>query len=351
MRVDEHTFHLDESPVYYRSADASGMPKLYLHGIPTSSDDWVEFLARTGGVAPDLIGFGRSGKGGQLDYSLRGLANFVERFLRHVRLDEIEIVGHDWGAAVALVLCGRQPTQLRRLVLINPPPLLDLARWPLVLRLWRTPGVGELLMGATTKGLLARALRRGSGRGDAWSEERIAAVWRQFDQGTQRAILRLVRSAGDDGIGGGSRPAGTGAGGITRFAGATDAAVGADAVMAAQTDAATAPLTDTAQDPPAEMATDTATGVPAATTAKGATDGPAEKGSDALAEAPAATRSGTPPVTIVWGENDPWYPPAVADDYAARLPGATVERIAGAGHWPWMDRPEVVDCVAALLEG
>ena len=37
-------------------------------------------------------------------------------------------------------------------------------------------------------------------------------VWDQFDQGTQRAILRLVRSAGDDVLGGGgSRTAGEGA--------------------------------------------------------------------------------------------------------------------------------------------
>jgi pimeloyl-ACP methyl ester carboxylesterase len=54
---------------------------------------------------------------------------------------------------------------------------------------------------------------------------------------------------------------------------------------------------------------------------------------------------------VLWGEADPWYPPAVADAYAVRLPGATVERIAGAGHWPWLDQPEVVDRVASLLEG
>jgi pimeloyl-ACP methyl ester carboxylesterase len=41
----------------------------------------------------------------------------------------------------------------------------------------------------------------------------------------------------------------------------------------------------------------------------------------------------------------------VPDAYAARLPGASVERIAGAGHWPWLDRPEVVDHAASLLEG
>lgn len=278
MRVDEHTISLDNSPVYYRSADRSGMPTLYLHGIPTSSDDWLELLARTGGIAPDLIGFGRSGKGGHLDYSPAGLAGFVERFLEHLGVHEVQVVGHDWGAAVALTFADRNPGRVRRLVLCNPPPA-SRDDWPRILNWWRARGWGELVMGSIPKWLLARELRRGSVRADAWPAARVAAVWDQFDQGTQRAILRLVRSAGDDVIGSsGSRPLDVGAG----------SAVGG---------------------------------------------------------------GGTVETLILWGEQDPWYPPAVADEYAGRLPGATVERIAGAGHWPWLDRPEVVDRVASLLEG
>jgi pimeloyl-ACP methyl ester carboxylesterase len=61
VRVDEHTIEVAGAPVFYRSApNPAGAPPLYLHGVPTSSDDWVTLLARTGGVAPDLIGFGRS---------------------------------------------------------------------------------------------------------------------------------------------------------------------------------------------------------------------------------------------------------------------------------------------------
>ena len=47
-------------------------------------------------------------------------------------------------------------------------------------------------MGSTDAWLLARTLRQGSVRDDAWPEARIETVWDQFDQGTQRAILRLV---------------------------------------------------------------------------------------------------------------------------------------------------------------
>jgi pimeloyl-ACP methyl ester carboxylesterase len=51
--------------------------------------------------------------------------------------------------------------------------------------------LGELLMGATTRGMLRRILEQGG----PWPESRIESVWEQFDQGTQRAILRLYRDA------------------------------------------------------------------------------------------------------------------------------------------------------------
>ena len=277
MRVDEHTINLDESPVFYRRADAPGVPVLYLHGIPTSSDDWLGFLARSGGIAPDLIGFGRSGKGGHLDYSVEGLTGFLERFLAELHVDAVKLVAHDWGVAIGLTLAGRHPERIERIVLLNAPPLFDGFAWPRLVKWWRSPLIGEGLMGSFTRGMLARTLRRGCVRPDAWTDERIATVWDQFDQGTQRAILRLVRSAGDNNFGGSGAPQGT-----------------------------------------------------------GAPDGP-----------PGTSK---PPALVVWGDRDPWYPRALADAYAAHVPGARIERLSDAGHWPWMDRADVVERVATFLE-
>jgi pimeloyl-ACP methyl ester carboxylesterase len=266
VRVDEHTISLDESPVFYRSsADTPDVPVLYLHGIPTSSDDWVGFLARTGGIAPDLVGFGRSGKGGHLDYSVPGLTGFVERLLAELGVDTVKLVAHDWGAAIGLALAHRHPERVQRLVVLNAPPLFEGFEWPRLARWLRTPLIGEGVMGSFTRGMLARTLRSASVRDDAWPDARLEAVWDQFDQGTQRAVLRLVRSA--------------------------NAANGA---------------------------------LPTLTPA--------------------------PPALIIWGERDPWYPPALADAYAARLPGANVERLQDAGHWPWLDRDDLVERVAAFLE-
>jgi pimeloyl-ACP methyl ester carboxylesterase len=267
VHVDEHTIELGEGPVFYHSSPYEGDPVLYLHGAPTSSIDWIPFLERTGGLAPDLPGFGRSGKSGHLDYSIAGHADFLERFLARLDIGRVKLVAHDWGAASGLVLAQRNPDRLERLVLCDATPLLDGFEWHRLARTWRRPGLGELTMGVTTRWILTRMLRSGSVQPDAWSDARLKTVWDQFDHGTQRAILRLYRD-GDP-----SRLAAAGAG-------------------LEQLDMAT---------------------------------------------------------LIVWGERDPWLEPELARRYAARLPTAKVEVIEQAGHWPWLDRPEVIEGVAAFL--
>jgi pimeloyl-ACP methyl ester carboxylesterase len=190
VRVDEHTVELDGNLVFYRRATADTPEPVYLHGIPTSSDVWEPLLERTAGLAPDLIGFGRSSKAGHLDYTLAGLAGYVAQLLAHENIERPILVGHDWGALVALELARRIPTH--GLFLIAPPQLESR-----LAKAWRTPVLGELLMGAISKRMLARHLRGASAEPQtAWPQPRIDQLWDQFDQGTQRAILRLHRATG-----------------------------------------------------------------------------------------------------------------------------------------------------------
>ena len=55
------------------------------------------------------------------------------------------------------------------------------------------------------------------------------------------------------------------------------------------------------------------------------------------------------PALVVWGAHDPYIPSCFADAYAARLPGARVEHVEDAGHWPWLDRPDVIERLATFL--
>jgi pimeloyl-ACP methyl ester carboxylesterase len=219
-------------------------------------------------VAPDLIGFGRSGKGGHLDYSPEAIATFVERLLAELGIGRVKLIGHGWGGAIGLLFALRDPTRVERIVLIDAVPLLDGFEWHRPARLWRNRLVGELVMGSTSRRQLARQLRKGAVRPDAWSGARLNVVWEQFDQGTQRALIRLHRAADEP----------------------------------------------------------------------------------RLAELGSGLGSLEAPALVIWGERDPWFGPEFADAYAAALPHAVVERIPDAGHWPWLDRPQVVDRVAEFVE-
>ena len=276
MQVDEHTTTIDDVPVFYRSGEVGtaavypevGTDAVYLHEALTSSDDWLPFLERTGGLAPDLIGFGRSGKGGHLDYSPEAMATFVERLLAELAIGRIKLIGHGWGGAIGLLVALRDPARVERLVLIDAVPLLGGFEWHGPARLWRIPLVGELVMGSISRRQLARHIRKGTVRPGAWTSARLNIVWEQFDQGTQRALIRLHRAADE-------------------------------------------PL---------------------------------------MAELGSALGSLQAPALVIWGERDPWFAPEFADAYGAALPHAVVERIPDAGHWPWLDRPEVVERVAEFVE-
>ncbi len=267
MHVDEHTIEIAGAPVFYRRAGADDTPVVYLHSVPTSSDDWVGALERSGGLAPDLLGFGRSGKGGHLEYSLPAYVEFLTRFLDAVQVARPVLVGHGWGAAIAVAFAQRYPGRARRLVLVDAVPLLEGFTWPKPVRRVLRPGLGEVWMGAINQRRLARLLRSGAASPSAWSDERVAAIWSQFDQGTQRAFLRLHRSIDPAGL----------------------AAAGSE-----------------------------------------------------LAQL-------TPPILVVWGDADPWLDPAFAAVYAERLPGAELDLVTGAGHWPWLDQPAVLERISAFV--
>lgn len=197
--MSDHSEELDGLPVFWRSAPvAAGVSQtatpLYLHGVPTSSDDWLDFLQRTGGLAPDLPGFGRSGKPGSRRYTIDEYEGFLERFLEELDVERVSLVMHDWGV-VGLAFAQRHPERVERLVLINAVPFIPGYEWHRMARIWRTPLLGELAMGITYRRTLRQASKETNVTPGPMSEAWLDSVLDHFDQGTQRAILRLFRSA------------------------------------------------------------------------------------------------------------------------------------------------------------
>ena len=258
-------------PIMWREAEpprgGGHAPVLCLHGNPTDGDDFRSLLGRTGGLAPDLPGFGGSAKPASFDYSIDGYADFLAAFVDHLGLERLSLVVHDWGG-VGLALAQRRPQSIERLVIINSVPLLPGYGWHRWARIWRTPLLGELAMGFTTRFALRRALRQAFVTRGPHVDALAERAWSHFDHGTQRAALKLYRSA-----------------------------------------------------PP-----------------------------EVLERAGARLGDLEAPALIVWGERDPYITTDFAHAYAKALGApARVRMVADAGHWPWIDRPELVDEIASFV--
>jgi pimeloyl-ACP methyl ester carboxylesterase len=101
-----------------------GTPLLCLHPSPLSGYAFRRFLAVAGVgrsvFAPDLPGFGDSdppppGAG------VAGHAAAIGDFLDAMRLRQLDVLGHRFGALVAAELAALRPAQVRRIVLVSPP--------------------------------------------------------------------------------------------------------------------------------------------------------------------------------------------------------------------------------------
>jgi pimeloyl-ACP methyl ester carboxylesterase len=70
---------------------------------------------------------------------------------------------------------------------------------------------------------------------------------------------------------------------------------------------------------------------------------------DVLATAGARLGELQMPTLVVWGTRDPYIPAHFAHDYSHTLAHAKLMEVPDAGHWPWIDRPELIDRVVDFL--
>ena len=147
------TIDLLDSTLYYEDA-GSGTPLVFLHGNPTSSYLWrrvLPLLSESGRrLAPDLIGMGHSGKP-DLAYSFADHARYLDAWFDALGLDDVVLVGIDWGGALAFDWAARHPGRVRGIAfmetIVRP---MTWAEYPAGARsrfeAFRTPGVGETMV-------------------------------------------------------------------------------------------------------------------------------------------------------------------------------------------------------------
>ncbi|WP_214108532.1 haloalkane dehalogenase [Acrocarpospora catenulata] len=104
-----------DSTMYYEDT-GSGTPVVFLHGNPNSSYLWRNVLPTIDKsvrpLAPDLIGMGRSGKP-DLPYRFADHARYLDAWFDRLELEQVVLVGHDWGGALAFDWAARHPGRTR----------------------------------------------------------------------------------------------------------------------------------------------------------------------------------------------------------------------------------------------
>ncbi|HLJ85752.1 MAG TPA: haloalkane dehalogenase [Candidatus Angelobacter sp.] len=144
------------STMSYLQAGTEGPNVLFLHGNPTSSYIWRDIIPHVEPqakcFAPDLIGFGRSGKP-DIDYRFADQVRYLDAFLETIGLNKMVIVAQDWGTALAFHYAARFPEKILGLAFmefIHPMPNWDnFHQRPEARELFkafRTPGMGEKMI-------------------------------------------------------------------------------------------------------------------------------------------------------------------------------------------------------------
>ena len=142
---------LGSSMAYREAGNLEAPVVLFLHGNPTSLYVWRNVLPHVAPVAhciaPDLIGFGQSGKP-DIEYRVADHVRYLDAFLDHAGISSAFVVAQDWGTALAFLLATRRPEFIRGLVFmefIRPLPSWDgfVPGAAETFQKFRTPGVGE----------------------------------------------------------------------------------------------------------------------------------------------------------------------------------------------------------------
>jgi pimeloyl-ACP methyl ester carboxylesterase len=191
---------------------------LLLHGWPQDNRLWREVIDRLAPhyrlLAPDLRGFGRTEAPGH-GYDGETFARDQVALLNALDIEQVKVIGHDWGGWTAMILGLNHPERVRGMVVINAPHPWPRLQLSLLGELWRswyavalaTPILGEELLRRTdfAKGILRRASPPGTftpaeldGYADSFREPARAKAMSALYRYYHTAFLNVFRGGWRD---------------------------------------------------------------------------------------------------------------------------------------------------------
>jgi pimeloyl-ACP methyl ester carboxylesterase len=173
----------------------------FLHGNPGSSDDWEPLVAAVGAtgkraLAFDLPDFGETIAPAGFEHDVEDYAAFVDAALTALGVERVHLVLHDFGGPIGLHWIAGHADRLAGLTLIDIG-ILPGYKWHRLARIWRTPVLGEALMGTATRPAFRFLVNRDEPRG--LPRPFVERMFDQYDRRTKRAVLKLYRATDEPG--------------------------------------------------------------------------------------------------------------------------------------------------------
>ncbi|HEY4009467.1 MAG TPA: alpha/beta hydrolase [Acidobacteriaceae bacterium] len=127
-RVQSNYVLTPEGRVHYYEAEpgipGGGIPLVLVHGLGDRDEAWAPMLKRLKRAgfhvyAPDLLGYGRSPRPENGDYSITGQSKFVYDFIQALGLQRTDIGGWSMGGWISLRLALDHPELIDRVVVYD----------------------------------------------------------------------------------------------------------------------------------------------------------------------------------------------------------------------------------------
>ena len=120
----EHHYANNQGTKIHYATLGDGEPVLFVHGFPDFWYSWRHQMAtlaphfRT--VAMDTRGYNLSDKPEGIEsYKIEALLADINAVIDDLGVDKVNLVGHDWGGAIAWQFALEHPTRVERLVILN----------------------------------------------------------------------------------------------------------------------------------------------------------------------------------------------------------------------------------------
>lgn len=168
---------------------------VFVHGNPGSARDFDALVAATGefarAVSFDVPGLGDADDRPGLDYTVEGVAAYLDTLLAELGIRRVHLVLHDFGGPFGLHWGVEHPDALESVVLINTGVFIGYFGHPAALS-YATGGVGEIDMATLTRDRFTGTIQ--AQNPDPLPSAFLDRMYDDYDRATRCAALQYYRS-------------------------------------------------------------------------------------------------------------------------------------------------------------